>query len=128
MGHTLNQLDIMPSCAYKLHCTTILVGYPRMSPVTGQPELYYPVSRKALRLVVGALATVVLVLTAIGLMVLVLNLQGIILPNHRWLYIPQLARFTRPGMTYKQRLGLTCLTATFAQFSSPMQRAGCNEL
>jgi hypothetical protein len=62
-------------------------GYLRISPVTGEYETYYPPSRRRLKYVVSALVTMAMLGVAFLVMILSLNLQGYINPNHnpeRW--------------------------------------------
>lgn len=62
-------------------------GFLRLSPVTGDYETYFPPFRRRLRFVVSALVTIFMLGIAFTVMILSLNLQGYINPNHnaeRW--------------------------------------------
>lgn len=62
-------------------------GYLRLSPVTGEPEVYYPAARRRIKFVGSALVTLFMLLVAFVVMIASLNLQGYIRPKSnplRW--------------------------------------------
>jgi hypothetical protein len=62
-------------------------GYLRLSPITGEPEVFYPAVRRRIKYVGSALVTALMLSVAFSVMVLSLNLQGYIRPKSnpsRW--------------------------------------------
>ena len=62
-------------------------GYLRYSPVTGEPETFYPAFYRRMKYVAGAILTAGMLMVAFVIMVLSLNLQGYIRPSsnpRRW--------------------------------------------
>jgi hypothetical protein len=62
-------------------------GYLRLSPITGEPEVFYPAVRRRIKYVGSALITSLMLSVAFAVMVLSLNLQGYIRPKSnpaRW--------------------------------------------
>jgi Calcium-activated chloride channel len=63
------------------------VGYIRISPITLQPEMYYPAIRRRFKYVFSAIVTILMLMVAFSVMILSLNLQGYIHPKtnpRRW--------------------------------------------
>lgn len=86
---------------------TAFQGFLRISPVTEQPEPYYPESRRRWKYVIGALITTVMLHVAFLFMILSLNIQGLVDPSlnpERWnedrphpFHIPTLSNLAEPG-------------------------------
>ena len=82
-------------------------GSLRLSPVTGQLEVFYPDYKRRIKLVVSALVTIAMLNAAFWTMILSLNMQGYINPNNdpaRWhegtlhpFHWPMLSRLAEPG-------------------------------
>lgn len=60
------------------------VGFLRISPVTGEEELYFPSRRRKLQYAVSALVTCLMLTVAFWVMILSLNLQGYIRPRNQY--------------------------------------------
>lgn len=82
-------------------------GYLRKSPISGQPEVYYPDYRRRIKYLFSAIVTCAMLMVAFVAMILSLNLQGYIRPKsnlQRWnrehphpFYFQQLAALAEQG-------------------------------
>lgn len=63
----------------------------------GQWYLQAPLIPQLLRVVASVAATAAMLLGAAAVLLAALNLQGLVVPSHRLLYIPQLAALSLPG-------------------------------
>ena len=85
-------------------------GRLRVSPVTGQLEVFYPAFRRRVKYVVSALVTLFMLTVAFTAMICSLNLQGYINPKNdpsRWhsgnthpFHFPRLAKLAEPGQLF----------------------------
>jgi len=56
-------------------------GYERISPVTGEPETYYPNFKRRLKYVAGGIVTLAMLCVAFGVMILSININGYVNPK-----------------------------------------------
>jgi hypothetical protein len=85
-------------------------GRLRISPVTGQVELYYPAYKRRIKLLVSIIVTIAMLSVAFWVMILSLNMQGYINPDYdpeRWhentrhpFHFPLLSRLAEPGQVF----------------------------
>lgn len=75
------------------------VGVTRTSPVTGEPELYYPPYRRKLQYLASAMVTSFMLGVAFFVMILSLNLQGYIRPKNHYhpFYFGHFAKLSEAG-------------------------------
>jgi len=81
------------------HRRPAFVGLARTSPITGEPELYFPTIRRKAQYIVSALITGVMLTIAFWVMILSLNLQGYIRPRHQYhpFYFAGFAKLSMEG-------------------------------
>jgi anoctamin-10 len=86
-------------------------GTMRKSPVTEQPELYYPPFQRKLHYLVSAVVTMTMLAIAFSIMILSLNLQGYIKPKgdafHPF-YYPRLASLAADGQIFDSMSSWRC--------------------
>lgn len=82
------------------HRRPSFVGRARISPVTGELELYYPSSRRKVQYLVSAFVTGIMLTVAFWVMILSLNLQGYIRPQNKSLYFIDFAKLSIEGALF----------------------------
>jgi anoctamin-10 len=86
------------------------VGDTRISPVTGESELYYPSYRRKLQYLVSAMATSLMLGVAFFVMILSLNLQGYIRPKNHYhpFYFGTFAKLSEEGAWFDANSNWMC--------------------
>ena len=86
-------------------------GTIRTSPVTGQPEIYYPSYRRKLKYLFSATVTGIMLSVAFFVMILSLNLQGYITPKYERFhpfYYPRLSSLAEEGAIFDAKSNWKC--------------------
>lgn len=71
-------------------------GIQRTNPITGKQELHYPRWRRALKIAVSALVTLVMLCVVLGVLVCLMNLEGYMLEPDAPLHVPVLNAMAGP--------------------------------
>lgn len=75
----------------------VYLGKISISPITGEPELYYPRMYRLIKYVGSAIVTGSIICVAFVLMMMSLNLQGYVHEANSLFYFYELSQFSSPG-------------------------------
>lgn len=82
-------------------------GRTRQSPITGEPEVYFPSHQRKLQYLLSAVITAFMLTVAFRIMILSLNLQGYIRPNSIF-YVRDFAKLSEVGAWFDAKSNWKC--------------------